>query len=83
MVTKDDLKEWIIEALKAQGGTAAIPLVAKHIWDKHEAELRASGDLFYTWQYDVRWAADQLREEGKLQPKPRGDKGPWRLAKAG
>ncbi len=80
MATKSDLKAWIVQALSAQGGRASIPAVAKHVWDNHEAELKASGDLFYTWQYDIRWAADQLRGEHKLQPKPRGDKGPWRLA---
>ena len=79
MATKNDLKSWVIQALKEQGGSAPIPEVAKHIWDNHEAELRASGDLFYTWQYDMRWAADQLRAEYLLQPKPRGDRGPWRL----
>ncbi|SDW39046.1 hypothetical protein SAMN05444006_10397 [Allgaiera indica] len=25
-----------------------------------------SGDLFYTWQYDMRWAAQNLRGAGKL-----------------
>ena len=79
MATKNDLKSWVIQALKEQGGSARIPEVAKHIWDNHEAELRASGDLFYTWQYDMRWAADRLRAEYRLQPKPRGERGPWRL----
>lgn len=80
MATKNDLKAWVVEALKVSGGQATIPDVAKHIWDHHEADLRKSGELFYTWQYDMRWAANQLRAEHKLQPKPRGDNGPWRLA---
>jgi hypothetical protein len=80
MATKDDLKDWVIQALMAHRGEAPIIGVAKHIWDTHESELRASGDLFYSWQYDMRWAADQLRREGRLQPKPKGDRGPWRLA---
>lgn len=82
MATRSSLKGWVIEALKANGGSATIPEVAKYIWDKHEIELRGSGELFYTWQYDMRWAANQLRAERKLQPKPRGDNGPWRLAGA-
>ena len=80
MANKNDLKSWVIQALMAQSGSAHIAQVAKHIWDHHDAELRASGDLFYTWQYDMRWAADQLRAENRLKPKPRGDRGPWRLS---
>ena len=57
MATKLDLKEWIVEALKAH-----------------------AGDLFYTWQHEVLWALDDLRKEGKLLPKPKGHKGPCRLA---
>jgi len=79
MTTKNDLKDWVVQALKAHGGEARIPVVAKHVWDNHEPELRASGELFYTWQYDIRWAANRLRDEGHLQPKPKGDRGPWRL----
>lgn len=40
--------------------------VAKAIWNKHEGELRSSGDLFGTWQHDMRWAADRLRKAGRL-----------------
>ena len=80
MASKDDLKDWVIEALVAFGGSAHHVDVAKHIWANHRAELEASGDLFYTWQYDMRWVADYLRREGKLQPKPKGDRGPWQVA---
>jgi hypothetical protein len=80
MVTKEDLKAWLVEALNEFGGEAHHVDVAKHIWAKHRDVLEASGDLFYTWQYDLRWAADSLRRAGKLQPKPKGDQGPWRLA---
>lgn len=80
MATKDDLKGWVIEALNAYGGQAHHTDVARHIWDHHRADLEASGKLFYSWQYDMRWAADHLRREGRLMPKPRGDRGPWRLA---
>ena len=79
MATRDDLKTWVLEALRFHGGQASIIDVAKHIWNNHEAELRTSGDLFYCWQYDMRWAANSLRSERQLQPKPKGDLGPWRL----
>ena len=33
-------------------------------WQTHESELPASGDLFFTWQYDIRWAAQHLQNVG-------------------
>ena len=66
MVDREDLKIWVYEAVKESGGVASIVTVAKHIWKHHEIELRASGDLFYKWQYDMRWAAQKLRNSKKL-----------------
>ena len=43
--------------VKRNGGSAGIVEICKHIWQFHEAEIRNSGDLLYTWQYDMRWAA--------------------------
>ena len=65
MATNDHLKIWIIQALNALG-PAQVPRIAQHIWENHEAELRVSGDLFYTWQYAMRWAGQVLQQEGKL-----------------
>ncbi|MGY9210632.1 hypothetical protein ACTM4X_25350, partial [Citrobacter freundii] len=48
--------------------------------DSYEAELRDSGDMLYTWQYDIRWAAQQLRNEGSLKPVNRRRDLPWELA---
>ncbi|WP_458791647.1 hypothetical protein [Yoonia sp. MH D7] len=67
MADKSDLQEWVIDGLKANGGEVHLSKVAKYIWDNHEADLRASGDLFYTWQYDMRWAAQNLQKVGKLK----------------
>lgn len=66
MANRDDLKEWVLQAVEESDGRARVVRVAKHIWDNHENELRGSGDLFYTWQYEMRWAAQRLREEGRL-----------------
>ncbi len=74
------LEEWGVEALEAHGGSAYLLDVCKHIWKFHESALRESGDEFYTWQYDIRWAAQRLRDDGVLVRKSRGDRGPWRLA---
>ncbi|HEC32027.1 MAG TPA: hypothetical protein ENI41_06025 [Deltaproteobacteria bacterium] len=68
MANKYDLTDWLVEALRANGKSATIVDVCKYIWDKYEDELRASGDLFYTWQYDFKWAATELRKTGVMKP---------------
>ena len=57
---REDLKSCVVEALNALGGKGTIVDVAREIWQRHEAELRLSGDLFFTWQYDSRWAKKSL-----------------------
>ena len=79
MASRVDLQQWVIEALEAQGGTATIVEVARHLWSHHEAELRNSGDLFYTWQYDMRWACTRLRERKIVQPAEVSARGDWKL----
>lgn len=80
MTTKNDLKDYVYEALKSQGGRSSIIGVAKHIWTQHEKELKNSERLFYTWQYDMRWAAQELRNEGKLKSAKNMPKGIWEIA---
>ena len=67
MATKTDLQEWILLALEQMGGKGKIIDICKHIWANHEVELRRSGDLFYTWQYDMRWAGQKLRDSNILK----------------
>jgi len=79
MASKRDLSDWVYGALRDNGGSATLLEVARYIWQNHEADLRASGDLFYTWQYDMRWAATELRRLGKVAD-PRGlPRGVWAL----
>ena len=56
MASKYDLEQWIIECLRARGGGATLVEICWWIWKNRENDLRDSGDLFVTWQYDVRWA---------------------------
>ncbi|RBI82912.1 hypothetical protein DRV85_17205 [Rhodosalinus halophilus] len=79
MANRADLVAWVENALHALGGEATIVDVAKHLWSEHEDELRRSGDLFYTWQYDMRWAALKLRKDGKLADANRSKRGTWAL----
>ena len=80
IVTRENMKKWIIECLQERGGSAWPREVSKYVWDSYEAELRDSGDMLYTWQYDIRWAAQQLRNEGTLKPVNRRRDLPWELA---
>ncbi len=66
MATNDDLKAWILDALSEIGPTQ-VARICQHIWDNHETELRQSGDLFYTWQYAMRWAGQTLQNDGKIE----------------
>ncbi|SFV61579.1 hypothetical protein MNB_SM-5-383 [hydrothermal vent metagenome] len=80
MKSRDDLQKWICQALKSFNGEGSIVDVAKYIWQNHENELKSSGDLFYTWQYDMRWAATKLRENKEILPAEKSQKGIWKLA---
>lgn len=79
MATKADLSDWLLESLEARGGEAHHVQIAKDIWERHEDDLRDSGELFYTWQYDLRWAGMKLRKQGTLQPDSRTRRGVWAL----
>jgi hypothetical protein len=76
---KYDLPSILFISLKEMGGQAKIVDVSKHIWEKYKKELQDSGDIFYTWQYDVRWAATELRKTGKMKSDKISPKGLWEL----
>jgi hypothetical protein len=79
MAHRKDLRKWLTEALEANNGSASIVEICKYVWEKYENELRRSGNLFYTWQYDIRWAATQLRKEGIMRAADLSPKGIWKL----
>jgi hypothetical protein len=79
MIDRETLMDWVVEALRARGGSSSVVGVAKYIWDHHEKELRAGGDRFYTWQYDIRWAAKGLRDKGVLKAVNDSKTQPWEL----
>ena len=67
MLTRQYLKEIVVEAIKANGGQSTDVQIAQYIWQHYEPKLRESGDLFFTWQYDIRWAVPTLRKSGILE----------------
>jgi len=78
-MTRDDLPNVVEGALRELGGSAPLVAVAREIWDRYEPELRSSGDLFYTWQYDMRWAAQKLRDAHKLTYRRSKGRHHWQL----
>lgn len=80
MANKTDLVQWVEDAVRDHDGTATVVEVAAHIWDHHEQDLRESGTLFYTWQYDMRWAAQRLRDEGVFKDARSAAPRRWELA---
>jgi len=54
--------------------------VCKHIWEQHETDLRSSGDLFYIWQYVIRWSANRLRRKKIMRSVEESPAHVWELA---
>ncbi|MBN3489925.1 hypothetical protein JV173_00210 [Acholeplasma equirhinis] len=80
MISKIELQSLLIEAIIFHGGKATIVEICKYIWNKYKNQLENSGDLLYTWQYDIRWAATQLRHKGILKSTSESSKGIWFLS---
>lgn len=80
MARSEILEAWTVEALRELGGSATLVQVCSTVWQRHEQDLRASGDLFFTWQYDIRWAAQTLRHRGILKSVDGKRNVPWELA---
>lgn len=80
VLDRNDLPELLNKTLGALGGDASIIEVCKYFWDTYENDLRASGNLFYTWQYDIRWAATELRKSGIMKSAEDSKKGIWELS---
>ncbi|WDV06733.1 hypothetical protein [Lysinibacillus irui] len=79
MLYKKDLQKLVVEALEKNNGSASIVLVAKYIWVNYQKELECSGDLFYTWQYDIRWAKEELIKHGIIKTTKLSKRGIWEL----
>ncbi|MBF0485141.1 MAG: hypothetical protein HQL16_01375 [Candidatus Omnitrophica bacterium] len=79
MKTRKDLCEWIVEALKELNGSAQISKIRNYIWEHHQDDLIRSGNLHFTWQEDIFWAATQLRAKGVLKKAKATSKSVWEL----
>jgi hypothetical protein len=79
MATREDLEPWLVDALMALGGSGSIVEVCKHVWEHNESELKGSGNLLYTWQYDIRWAANRLRRKQIMKSVEESSPNVWEL----
>lgn len=76
---KNELPDLLFQCLKELGGEANIVAVCRYFWEHYEEELQNSGDLLYTWQYDIRWAATELRKRKIMLDAKESPKGVWQL----
>lgn len=79
MTNNESLQDWINDALSSLGGEGTIIDIAKYIWTHHERDLREKDDLFFTWQYQMRWAAQHMQKDKKLLKTKSGNKAIWKL----
>lgn len=83
MIDRRVLRAWVIESLRSLQGAGTIVEVCRAVWLVHEHDLRSSGDLFFTWQYDIRWAAQFLRDNGYMHSVQGDRSAPWELSGKG
>jgi hypothetical protein len=80
IIKRKDLTGILEEALISLGGEGKIVEICEYIWFKHKDDLFASGDIFYTWQYDLRMSAKEtLKAKGKVITLKDGKKSVWKL----
>jgi hypothetical protein len=82
MTTKLDLKEWIVEALKAHGGCAHPIDVAKYVWVNYQDELQGAGDLFYSGNTRCNGPSSISKEKAGCYRNQRATKVPGGLPEA-
>lgn len=91
MIQKSDLPLILEMILLRLGGKANILTVFKEFYKLFGSNLTEDNPLFYTWNYDIRWAATKLRKEGIMAPAKVNEKsdkhcslkGIWELSDSG
>ena len=67
-MTRKELPDILLSILKNMGGSASMMEVFKFFWKEYGAKISQTEDIFYTWNYDIRWAATNLRKRGLMKP---------------
>jgi hypothetical protein len=76
---KEELPELLYLLLIEMGGKAKLIDIFKAFYSKYESQLKKSGDLYYTWNYEIRWAATKLRKENRMVNAKEQKKGIWEI----
>ena len=71
------LRMWVRDIVdQAPGGVTTVMDIKKKVWEFHEDDLKAAGDLFFTWQDQVPWCVTELRNKGVIErPRPTDGRG--------
>ena len=67
-MTRQDLPDLLYKTIKSLGGKVVMIEIFREFWKQYSEKLKSSGDLFYTWNYDIRWAATELRKQNRMTP---------------
>jgi len=76
---KHDFKAWVAEALRGANGSATLAQLNKAVWLRHGSSFVVDDELLYSWQYETKRAAEQLRKEGAVLPANESPRGVWTL----
>ncbi|MCL2176555.1 MAG: hypothetical protein FWB72_01180 [Firmicutes bacterium] len=68
---RKDLPQILYELIKDMGGSGKMMDIFKKFWEQNKNAISDKSDLFYTWNYDIRWAATKLRREKRMKPASR------------
>ncbi len=65
---RNDLPDLLYSTIKDLGGKASMMDIFRKFWEDYASKIPHNEDMFYTWNYDIRWAATKLRKEGRMKP---------------
>ena len=66
-MSRKDLPDILYNIIKELGGRASMMDIFKKFWSKYKHQIKETDDIFYTWNYDIRWAATYLRKHGRMK----------------
>ena len=76
-----DLRNILIKTLEDLGGSSKILPICRHAWTKYLSnQISPEDDLFYTWQYRIRWEARDLRKAKIMNSIDDSPYGIWQLS---
>ncbi len=67
-MTRKDLPDVLYNIIKDLGGSGSMIQIFKKFWIENNHKFTENDDIFYTWNYDIRWAATSLRKQGRMKP---------------